>query len=90
MKVFHFLNFFEKKKKIKPDGGRGVVLGQDGLGEVDCILKVPQCFLWIGRLWESKDFFRAIVLIDDSIVAVRDLNNVSTVVKGSQKKASTT
>ena len=33
MKVFHFLNFFEKK--IKHDGGRGVVLGQDGLGEVD-------------------------------------------------------
>ena len=79
-----------KKINFKPDAGRGVVLGQDGLGEVDCVLKVPQCFLQIGRLGESKDFFRAIVLIDDSIVAVRDLNNVSTVVKGSQKKASTT
>ena len=47
MKVFHFLNIFGKlkKKKIKPDGVHGVVLGQDGLGEVDCILKVPQCFL---------------------------------------------
>ena len=88
MNVFHLLYLFEKKNQ--PEGVHGVVLGQDGLGEVDCVLKVPQCFLQIGRLGESKDFFRAIVLIDDSIVAVRDLNNVSTVVKGSQKKASTT
>ena len=81
----------KKKKSFKPDDLHGVVLGQDGLGEVDCVLKVPQCFLRIGRFTlEAKDFFRAIVLIDDSIVAVRDLNNVSTVVKGSQKEASTT